>query len=87
MANSKLQGKKIGIPQKLSSHLNKIFNAYKGNKNVEGYERLNGLVSKNSITYEQLKRIKNFFDTFEGGKNDTPYLLNDRDWETFLLPL
>jgi hypothetical protein len=76
MANSKLQGKSINIPENVKKHLKKIFNAYRGNKNVEGYERLKGLSEKDVITYEQLKRIKNFFDNYEGGRNTTPYLLN-----------
>jgi hypothetical protein len=76
MANSKLQGKKWDIDTEIMKHLKRNFKAYKGPKNVEGYERLRDLVSSDSITYETLKRIKNFFDGFEGKKNETPYLLN-----------
>lgn len=76
MANSKLQGTSIDIPKKVSQHLNKILNAYKGNKTVEGYPRLVELAKKNKISYEQLKRIKNFFDKYDGSNKSTPYLLN-----------
>ena len=57
-------------------HLKRIYNAYKGPKDVEGYERLRGLCDSNDVSYEQLKRIKNFFDAFDGKNNETPYLLN-----------
>ena len=76
MANSELQGNKILLDDEIKYHLKKIYNAYKGAKDVEGYERLRGLCDSNQISYEQLKRIKNFFDDFEGEKNETPYLLN-----------
>lgn len=82
MANSELQGKHFEIPTNISEHLLKIYNAYKGAKNVEGYKRLEGLVTKveskdvSNISYEQLKLMKNFFDTYSGSKKSTPYLLN-----------
>jgi len=76
MANSELQGKYFEIPKKIKEHLNKIFKAYKGAKNVEGYKRLEELVNKDGISYEQLKLIKNFFDSHNGDKKETTYLLN-----------
>ena len=76
MANSKLQGGKILIDDDINYHLKRIYNAYKGPKDVEGYERLRGLCDSNDVSYEQLNRIKNFFDDFDGKNNETPYLLN-----------
>jgi len=76
MANSKLQGGKILIDDDINYHLKRIYNAYKGPKDVEGYERLRGLCDSKDVSYEQLKRIKNFFDDFGGKNNETPYLLN-----------
>lgn len=76
MANSELQGKTFDIPENIEKHLKKIFNAYKGAKNVEGYKRLEELTNKDSISYEQLKLIKNFFDTYNGNRKGTSYLLN-----------
>ena len=40
MANSKLQGQSFDIDKKIKNHLKKIFNAYKGAKDAEGYQRL-----------------------------------------------
>jgi hypothetical protein len=76
MANSKLQGQKTFIPQKVQTHLSRIFTAYNGDETVEGYARLKKLVDKDQITYEQMKRMKNFFDGYDGKRNSTPYLLN-----------
>ena len=76
MANSELKHGKVLIDDDINYHLKRIYNAYKGPKNVEGYERLRGLCDSKNISYEQLKRIKNFFDDFGGTNKDTPYLLN-----------
>ena len=76
MANAKLKGITIVIEKDVNQHLKKIFNAYKGAKNIEGYKRLEELVDKDSISYEQLKLIKNFFDNYNGNRKGTTYLLN-----------
>jgi hypothetical protein len=76
MANSELRGNKVTFDDDINYHLKRIFNAYKGPKDVEGYSRLRDLCDNNDITYEQLKRIKNFFDSFNGKRTDTTYLLN-----------
>jgi hypothetical protein len=76
MANSKLRGDKVLIDDDINYHLKRIYNAYKGPKDVEGYERLRGLCDSQDVSYEQLKRIKNFFDDFNGKNNETTYLLN-----------
>ena len=75
MANSKLQGKTANIPEKVRTHLSRIFTAYNGDETVEGYARLKTLTTKNTITYEQAKRMKNFFDNYEGERKGTPYYL------------
>ena len=76
MANSKLKGDKVLIDDDINYHLKRIYNAYKGPKDTEGYERLRNLCDSQDVSYEQLKRIKNFFDDFNGKNNETTYLLN-----------
>jgi len=76
MANSDLQGKYTKIDNDIKKYLKKIFKSYCGNKNIEGYTRLKNICDNKEISYEQLKRIKNFFDTFNGKIGDTPYMLN-----------
>lgn len=62
MANSDLIGQTFKIPDDLKSHLQSILNSFGGNETAKGYQRLKGLVDSNAITYEQMKRIKNYFD-------------------------
>ena len=74
--NSELKNKYWEPSEELLNHLTRIFNAYKGDKTNEGYSRLENLLQTKEISYQQMKRIKNFFDTFQGSINDTSYLLN-----------
>ena len=83
MANSQLQGSYWDIPEELQNHLKRTMRAYKGKENVEGYQRLKNLISKPKVSYEELKRIKNFFDTqssdtdyMDDKKQTTPFILN-----------
>jgi hypothetical protein len=43
---------------------------------TEGYERAKGILVEKSITYKQMKRIKNWFDKFEGEWDDPEFKLN-----------
>jgi len=45
-------------------------------KSEEGYKRNNELQTKETISYKQLKRIKNFFDNFKGDHKDKNFVLN-----------
>lgn len=84
MANSQLQGKYWELPEELKNHFIRIKNSYKGDKNFPGYQRLENLISDSKITYEQLKRVKNFFDNhstngktdYMDKKQDTEFILN-----------
>ena len=76
MANKDLQGKKFEIPYELKNNLNSILQSFNGNESARGYSRLKGLVDKGELSYEQMKRIKNYFDTTEPDENITEYRLN-----------
>jgi hypothetical protein len=76
MANSSLENKYWELSDELSNHLTRIFNAYNGDENVAGYKRLSDLIDSGECSYQQMKRIKNFFDTYQGTIKETPYLLN-----------
>lgn len=76
MANSALENKYWELDGTLIDHLTKIFNAYKGDKTIAGYVRLNHLIDTKECSYQQMKRIKNFFDTHQGTNKETSYLLN-----------
>jgi hypothetical protein len=76
MANSSLENKYWELDEELLNHLTRIFNAYNGDENVAGYKRLKDLIDSKECSYQQMKRVKNFFDTYEGTIKQTPYLLN-----------
>jgi len=86
--NSKLYDKTQGevvIPNNIKNYLINSFAQAKGaNENVEGFNRNKELQSQEKISYGQLKRIKNFFDTFGGKENELPFILNGgnvmKDW-------
>jgi hypothetical protein len=61
MANSKLLGTLHAIPDEVMAHLKGIMKQ-NGDAGGAGIKRLKGLLDKGYCTYEQLKRIKNFFD-------------------------
>ena len=77
MANSDLYGKKWTVPNDVISKLNKSIN--NSNKSDKGYKRAQNITSDRAMSYSMLKRIKNFFDSFSGNKNDSDYLLAGGD--------
>ncbi len=79
--NKDLYGKQIPLTEKLKNHLTNCFNKAKGaSEKTEGYKRNKTLRNSDSISYQQLKRIKNWFDTFNGDVNSYEYLLNGSDY-------
>lgn len=76
MANKDLKNKTFTLPEELLSELRGIFNRYSSHSNSNGYKRLKNLLLKKEMGYSQIKRIKNYFDTYNGDINDVEYLLN-----------
>jgi hypothetical protein len=78
--NSELDGKLWTCPDYVLNVLKsavKTFNInYKNTKQPEGYKRAVGIINDNKIEYKQMKRIKNWFDSFEGKDTDIEYRLN-----------
>ena len=69
--NKHLYDKKIELPKEKREHFKKCFLMVKNaNSNIEGFNRNKELQNKEFITYQQLKRIKNFFDNFKGNQNE-----------------
>jgi hypothetical protein len=82
--NSKLHGKYYNCPNYV---LNAVTNAVKNyetlkkedisnNKSTEGYKRAKGILENKKIEYKQMKRIKNWFDNYDGKHEDIEYRLN-----------
>lgn len=75
--NKDLYDKEIEFPEHLRNHLKKSLSLAKGVKeNSEGYKRNKELQDKKFIGYKQLKRIKNFFDSFKGNQKEPEFILN-----------
>ena len=79
--NKDLYNKKIKFPEEMKEHLKSTFSSVQGaDQNTEGFNRNQELQGQSSITYQQLKRIKNFFDNFKGIPNEPSYILNGGDY-------
>jgi hypothetical protein len=78
--NSNLYNKEQGnvvIPKEIKGILRNASNSIQGaDESTEGYNRNLELQKQEMISYPQLKRIKNFFDNFQGKENDPSYILN-----------
>lgn len=71
----------IKLPDNIKSNLVKNFNRVVNSiddldKHIEGYRRNTELQKQEFIDYKQLKRIKNFFDSFKGSQKHPSFILN-----------
>ena len=76
MANKDLYGNNYTVPNDVVSGINNEISRNKNNKSLKGYKRAQNIVGDKTMTYSMLKRVKNFFDGFSGGKNTPEYLIN-----------
>lgn len=74
--NSDLKGKRFFLPDGIRKFLQKIVGLKPWNKKSQGYQRIHTILENESITYEDLKRIKNFFDSYAGSPKSDEYILN-----------
>lgn len=75
--NKDLYGKKFELPEEVIVYLKQCNDAAVGSDDkTEGYRRNKELRDSGHVTYQQLKRMKNFFDNFNGENNDLPFILN-----------
>jgi len=78
--NSDLDGKYWNCPDYVLNCFKNAVKTYEtNNKNsetTEGYKRAKNILEKRIIEYKQMKRMKNWFDKFEGDHNDIEYRLN-----------
>ena len=78
--NSDLHGKYWKCPDYVRNCISNAVKTYesttKDGKQTEGYKRAKGILENNLIEYKHLKRIKNWFDKFEGDHKDIEYRLN-----------
>jgi len=75
--NSELYGKTYPVPQDVLEYLDTCFKAVGDvDETTEGFKRNKDLREKGQITYQQLKRMKNWFDNFNGHQDETSHILN-----------
>ena len=78
--NKDLKGRKFMLSKGIKKHLLNTLNSYNGDKNIEGYKRLVNILSmENGIDYNEMKRLKNFFDNYNGTNQNVTYILNGGD--------
>jgi hypothetical protein len=90
MSNSKLIGKQFPVPDKVLMELNKNLKKFSDKRDSKGFNRAIFILERKACTYEQLKRIKNYFDMVtDDNFNEVEYLLNGGDimkkWVNFTL--
>lgn len=79
--NSNLYGEIIYLPKELLDHLTICFEKVpSADSNVEGFLRNKELRDSGYLTYQQMGRIKNWFDNYNGDGKDAPYILNGSDY-------
>jgi hypothetical protein len=75
--NKDLYGHKVQLPEDVVGYLGQCYEAAVGaDDKTEGYKRNQELRDSKEVTYQQLKRMKNFFDNYNGHENELPFILN-----------
>jgi hypothetical protein len=79
--NSTLYNKPIELPKEVVGYLEDCFNHIpNSDTSIEGHKRNQELRDTGYVTYQQLGRIKNWFDSYDGDKTDAPFILNGADY-------
>ena len=78
--NKDLYDKKVKIPDEIREHMRNSFSSVSSESKDEGHKRNKELQDSDEISYQQLKRIKNYFDNFNGDVQEKSYILNGGDY-------
>jgi len=79
--NSNLYNKTIELPKEVVEYLQVCFDHIpNSDPTIEGHKRNEELRDTGYVTYQQLGRIKNWFDNYEGDGTDAPFILNGADY-------
>ena len=79
--NSNLYNKTIELPKEVLEYLQTCFDHIpNSDSTIEGHKRNEELRDTGYVTYQQLGRIKNWFDNYDGDGTDAPYILNGADY-------
>ena len=79
--NKDLYNNTIELPKEIKEYLQSCFDMFqKSDPSIEGHKRNEELRNSGYVTYQQLGRIKNWFDNYQGDGKDAPYILNGADY-------
>jgi hypothetical protein len=79
--NSNLYDKTIELPKEVKEYLQSCFDHIpNSDASIEGHKRNEELRDSGYVTYQQLGRIKNWFDNYSGDGTDAPFILNGADY-------
>lgn len=79
--NSNLYNKTIELPKEMVEYLQTCFEEIpNSDPSIEGHKRNEELRNSGYVTYQQLGRIKNWFDNYSGDGTDAPFILNGADY-------
>jgi hypothetical protein len=79
--NSNLYNKTIELPKEVLEYLQSCFEYIpNSDSSIEGHKRNEELRNSGYVTYQQLGRMKNWFDNYQGDGKDAPYILNGADY-------
>jgi len=79
--NKDLYNKTIELPKEVTEYLQSCFDTVpNSDPSVEGHKRNEELRNSGYVTYQQLGRMKNWFDNYQGDGKDAPYILNGADY-------
>lgn len=79
MANSDLQNGYFSCPDDVIGAIQSELASYEKGGNTKGLKRAKGIVEKKKVSYSHIKRLKNYFDNYEGDGTDAEYKLNGGD--------
>jgi len=76
MPNSSLENKSFKIPSKVRNRINRQLNRINSDDNqAKGLKRAKDIANGETISYAQIKRLKNYFDTYSGDGQDDEFNL------------
>jgi hypothetical protein len=79
--NKNLYGKLIPLPKEITEYLGKCFDYIpNSDPSIEGHKRNIDLRDKGHVSYQQLGRMKNWFDNYDGDGTDAPFILNGGEY-------
>ena len=82
--NSKLKGKVWNVPNYALNAINNAVKTYetlqkediRTENTTEGYKRAKNILETKQLKYEHMKKVKSWFDNFDGDHNDIEYRLH-----------